>query len=106
MSQFDVYKNSGVQSKRVPYVLDVQSNLVSQGLSTRIVVPLYSVKFISVAALKIHVPVSVANHKLIALFDELSSIEVRNLSKVATNLSDKYGARFKDALDVTFFNFP
>lgn len=40
MPQFSVYKNKNAATKaRVPYLLDVQSNLLSE-LETRVVVPL------------------------------------------------------------------
>jgi len=39
MARFDVYRNSGVYVAEIPYLLDVQSDLL-QGLDTRIVVPL------------------------------------------------------------------
>lgn len=39
MARFDVYPNSGPHAADVPYLLDVQSELL-QGLETRVVVPL------------------------------------------------------------------
>ena len=39
MARFDVYRNSGAHAADVPYLLDVQSDLLS-GLETRVVVPL------------------------------------------------------------------
>jgi len=39
MARFDVYRNSGPHAADVPYLLDVQSDLL-QGLNTRVVVPL------------------------------------------------------------------
>lgn len=41
MPQFTVYKNKNLATKmRAPYLLDVQSNLLSE-LETRVVIPLY-----------------------------------------------------------------
>ncbi|MGB9988982.1 CcdB family protein [Pseudoduganella rhizocola] len=39
MSRFDVFINPGRNSRNIPYLIDVQSNVIS-GLATRIVVPL------------------------------------------------------------------
>lgn len=39
MPRFDVYANPGAQSAATPYLLDVQSDLLS-GLDSRVVVPL------------------------------------------------------------------
>lgn len=39
MARFDVYPNTGPYAADVPYLLDVQSELL-QGLETRVVVPL------------------------------------------------------------------
>jgi toxin CcdB len=39
MARFDVYPNTGPHAANIPYLLDVQSDLL-QGLETRIVVPL------------------------------------------------------------------
>lgn len=42
MHQFTVYKNKNQNTKtRIPYLLDVQSNLLSD-LDTRVVIPLFS----------------------------------------------------------------
>lgn len=39
MARFDVYRNTGAHSAEIPYLLDVQSDLL-HGLETRVVVPL------------------------------------------------------------------
>jgi len=39
MARFDVFRNSGSYADNVPYLLDVQSDLLS-GLDTRVVIPL------------------------------------------------------------------
>ncbi|WP_041363955.1 CcdB family protein [Methylomonas methanica] len=39
MARFDVYRNSGVRSNDVPYLLDVQADILS-AMDTRVVVPL------------------------------------------------------------------
>lgn len=39
MARYDVFRNSGPHAETVPYLLDVQSDLL-QGLDTRVVAPL------------------------------------------------------------------
>ncbi|WP_426340352.1 CcdB family protein [Pseudoduganella sp. S-14] len=39
MARFDIYLNPGRNHRNIPYLVDVQSNVIS-GLATRIVVPL------------------------------------------------------------------
>jgi toxin CcdB len=39
MARFDIFRNPGKNQLKVPYLLDVQSNVVS-GLTTRVVIPL------------------------------------------------------------------
>jgi toxin CcdB len=43
MARFDVYANPGAQATTTPYLLDVQSDLLS-GLDSRMVIPLRSVE--------------------------------------------------------------
>lgn len=46
MSRFDIFANPGRNRRNIPYLIDVQSNVVS-GLATRIVVPLRPVSAFS-----------------------------------------------------------
>lgn len=39
MARFDIYSNPGKNRKSVPFLVDIQSNVIS-GLATRVVVPL------------------------------------------------------------------
>ena len=39
MARFDVYRNAGPHAREVPFLLDVQSDLLA-GMETRVVVPL------------------------------------------------------------------
>ena len=38
MSRFDIFANPGKRRRKIPYLVDVQSNVIS-GLATRVVVP-------------------------------------------------------------------
>lgn len=50
MARFDVYANPGRNQRSIPYLLDVQSNVIS-GLATRVVVPLRPLTSFSPATL-------------------------------------------------------
>lgn len=45
MAQFDVYRNSGSYSKMVPFVVDIQNDILSN-LDSRVVIPLQSVDYL------------------------------------------------------------
>lgn len=46
MGRFDIYNNPGKSQGSIPYLVDVQSNVVS-GLATRIVIPLRTLAIFS-----------------------------------------------------------
>jgi toxin CcdB len=50
MGRFDIYSNPGRNKASIPYLIDVQSNVIS-GLSTRIVAPLRSLAGFSAVVL-------------------------------------------------------
>lgn len=50
MARFDIYVNPGRSHRNIPYLVDVQSNVIS-GLATRIVVPLRPLAAFSSVAL-------------------------------------------------------
>lgn len=106
MSQFDVYENRGKGKANIPFVLDVQADLVSGALSTRVVVPLYKSTLIKKAALKIHVPIIIRGQKHIALFDELASVDFEDLGPHVVNIASSHFRECRNALDTLFFNQP
>jgi toxin CcdB len=106
MSQFDIYINKGRNKGSIPYLLDVQSDLLSSSISTRIIVPLYLHSLIKHSVIKLHVPVSIKKTKLIAIFDELAAVDLNFLQKPITNISASHSSQLKTALDVLFFNYP
>ena len=104
MSQFDVFKNAGKTKSIVPFLLDVQSDFVSTVIGTRLVVPVYNAKEIQNPVEMIHIPITVSDKKLIAMFDEVSVIGVKSLGDRVSNLSRSYEDTFKNALEVMLFN--
>ena len=74
MAQFDVYRNSNrATQKRVPYLLDVQSDLLSQ-FPTRIVVPLVSLKALGAPAERLHPAFRVEGRKVVMMTAQLAGI--------------------------------
>ncbi len=106
MSQFDVYENRGRNREIIPYVLDVQADLISSVLQTRLVVPLYIRKEIPSPAVRIHVPLTVRQKKLLALFDELASVRLAKLGKPVANAAEETAIECKKAIDCIFFGIP
>jgi toxin CcdB len=89
MTQFDVYSNPNrASAKRIPYLLDVQSDLLSE-LATRVVVPLATLETLN------HKPAQVLNpefavdgRRLVMLTQEMAGVSIKQLGKVATNLAE------------------
>lgn len=81
MPQFSVYKNKNSETKaRVPYLLDVQSNLLSE-LETRVVVPLYAATAMKGAALTVLTPTfEVEGKEYVAMTPQLAGISRKELA--------------------------
>lgn len=46
MARFDIFRNPGKSKDKIPYLIDIQSNVIS-GLATRVVVPLRALTIFS-----------------------------------------------------------
>lgn len=90
MPQFSVYKNKNAATKaRVPYLLDVQSNLLSE-LETRVVVPLYAATAIKAGAMTVLTPrLEVEGKELVAMTPQLSGISRKELGAEVGQLADQ-----------------
>ena len=88
MAQFSVHENPDPRTKGdVPFLLDVQSNVLSV-LASRVVVPLYRPETLSPRTMTRLTPtVTVGNRSLIAMVPEMAGIHQRNLGPVAGDLS-------------------
>jgi len=105
VARFEVFRNSGAQASDVPFLLDVQSDLL-QGLETRVVVPLRrSDRF----------PVVRIPHRLMPVFEiegiaclletpKLAAVPLRLLKQPVLSLSDKQSV-ITGALDFLFQGF-
>lgn len=102
MAQFDVYRNANAaQAKRIPFVVDVQSDLLDH-LATRVVVPLADPKVIESKPAKTLNPAFVIEgRRVIMLTPQLAGIPRKALGKKVSELHDKR-AEIVAALDLTF----
>jgi len=100
MAQFDVCTNTNPASaKRIPYLLDVQSDLLS-GLATRVVVPLATPETLgNKLAQYLNPEFAVDGRKLVMLTQEMAGVSCKGLGAVVTNFSG-HRAEIVRALDV------
>lgn len=90
MPQFSVYKNKNAATRaRVPYLLDVQSNLLSE-LETRVVVPLYTATALKGNALTVLNPrLEVEGKELVAMTPQLAGISRKELGAEVGKLTEQ-----------------
>lgn len=88
MPQFTVYKNKNPATKaRVPYLLDMQSNLLSE-LDTRVVIPLYVSAALKGRALTTLTPtVEIEGQEHILMTPQLAGISVKELGAEVAELT-------------------
>lgn len=93
MAQFDVYRNSNAATRaRLPYLLDVQSNLLGT-LATRIVVPLCKPDVLSgKPAERLNPAFEIEGRKLLMLTPELAGVSRKTLGERVTNLATERAA--------------
>ncbi len=87
MAQFDVFRNNNPSTRtRVPYLLDVQTNLL-ESLATRVVVPLCKPELLKgKLAERLNPLFAVERHKLAMLTQELAAIPVKALGEKVASL--------------------
>lgn len=89
MAQFDVHANTALSKARVPFLLDVQSDLLTP-LATRVVVPLVKPTEIGKKLIRgLHLEVSVQGHRFIAIVSELAAIPTKALGRRVTSLAGR-----------------
>lgn len=105
MARYDVYRNSGPHAKAVPYLLDVQCNLLND-LGTRVVVPLSRVdKFSAVKIPQRLTPVfSIEGNNYLLETPKLAAVPVRLLNSPVLSLEAEQ-TRITSALDFLFQGF-
>ncbi|MCG5524073.1 CcdB family protein [Ectothiorhodospira haloalkaliphila] len=105
MAQFDVYPNpSKISQAHYPYLVDVQSSLLSD-LATRIVIPLGKSSAFGGEAMQGLTPeISFANQKLILLTPQISSVPKKHLKSPVGSLSH-FRDQIVGALDLAITGF-
>ena len=88
MAQFSVYQNKNVQTKKsFPYLIDVQSNLLSE-LVTTVVIPLAKFDQSRTKILTRLTPVlKLDQHEFVVLTPQLAGIQRKALGKLAFEAS-------------------
>ena len=89
MAQFDVYANPGRNRERIPFVLDVQADLL-RDLATRVVVPLGIPEIVERQYLtSLHPVFKVARREVVMLTTEIAHMPSRLLARPIANLETR-----------------
>ncbi len=90
MAQFDVYRNAvRASARRIPYLLDVQSNLLAD-LKTRVVVPLIDPRAEALKPLPhVNPSVEVDGRTYILLTQEIAGVSIAVLGSRVVDLADR-----------------
>ena len=88
MTQFAVHRNSNPATKSaVPYLLDVQSDLIAQ-LGTRVVVPLYTTTAMKGKVLKTLTPLlRVDGRQYVMMTPQLAGVSKKELGQQVSSLA-------------------
>lgn len=104
MAQFDVYTNPNPETKRIiPYLLDVQADLLNN-LTTRVVVPLYSVSAMSKAARHLNPRFPIKRTTVVMSTAELAGVTLNRLGDKVCSLKE-HRNEIIAALDFLFTGF-
>ena len=88
MSQFDVYANQNPATKRaIPYLLDIQTDLLNS-LTTRVVIPLYTVSAMGKTAKHLNIQFSVKRTTVIMSTAELAGVALNSLGDKVCSLKE------------------
>lgn len=89
MAQFDVYRNSGAYAKIVPFVVDIQNDILSN-FDSRVVVPLQSADYLkemNISIISRLNPVfSVCDVDVVLAPQQMAAVRVRELGKKVDSL--------------------
>lgn len=105
MAQFTVHKNANTRTRaEVPFLLDVQSDLLSV-LATRVVVPLYRIEALGSGGMARLTPVlRFQERDLVAVVPELAGVPRRALGPAVGDLSAAR-AELLQAMDLLLTGF-
>lgn len=85
MAQFQVYRNPRRGSEQVPYLLDVQSDVLN--LATRWIVPLVLESEFGPRMTRIHPSFIIESRRVVMSTGDLAGVPLRDLRKVVLDLS-------------------
>ena len=100
MAQFDIYRNPAGDARSIPYLLDVQSDLLA-GVTSRIVVPLYHLKSFGRPARRLNPIFEVEGNAVVMSTAELAGVMPSDLGARVDSLARHYD-EIRDALDFAF----
>lgn len=104
MPQFTMYRNKNPRTKTdIPYLLDVQSNLLSE-LGTRLVVPLFQKKAVRKAITRLTPELEFEGKKYILMTPQMAGIPFKELGEPAGDLSQNR-AEILAAIDLLITGF-
>ena len=103
MAQFDIYRNPSPDAKYVPYLLDVQGDLLT-GIDTRIVVPLFHEKAFGPVSKRLNPIFDIEGNNVVMSTAELAGVLPSALGKKVGSLADRRD-EIRDALDFAFQGF-
>lgn len=89
MAQFDVYENPSPETKKsVPYLLDVQTDLLAN-LTTRVVVPLLKVSAMGKAAKHLNPQFKIGRTSVVMSTAELAGVGLHVLGEKVASLKER-----------------
>lgn len=104
MAQFDVYENQNPETEAsIPYLLDLQTGLLDN-LTTRVVVPLFTVTAMGKAATYLNPQFKINGTTVIMSTAELAGVNLRVLGDKVCSLKD-HRTEIIAALDFLFTGF-
>jgi toxin CcdB len=103
MAQFDLYRNPAPSAQYVPYLLDVQSDLL-RGIATRIIVPLFHEKAFGPVSRRLNPFFEIEKNVVVMSTAEIAGVLPTALGEKIGSLADQRDA-IRDALDFAFQGF-
>lgn len=99
--QYNVYRNPSAKSaKQVPYVLNVQSDLL-ESMDTRVVVPLFALDAIGKIVKGLNPSFTINNQSVVMSTTEMATVSARKLGKPICSLAE-HRSDIVGALDLLF----
>lgn len=84
MAQFDVYKNHRPGWSKIPFLLDVQSDIVD--LATRLILPLVRTDIFGPTITRLNPVVMVGDQELVVSTADMASLPYKELGQLITHL--------------------